>query len=192
MKLTPHSFFKGYFRDINLNLFFKYTDAGNNTDVQQAELNKLGFNTFGGYGEHRGDMFKDTYLEKGKKFTHLGIDINLSKGTLVYCPFDCEVVDLLIDKDIDIGWGVRVVLKKRDCEFLLVIGHLELDFIYPFRQKRFHENTILAKVGSRPTNGNVFEHIHVQAIKEENLKNFDGYGQIEDLINNPNPFEIEW
>ena len=195
MKLTPQSFFDGWFREINLNDFFKYSEiAGNDPAVKQAALTKLGFNTFGGYGEHRGYMFKDTYLAKDEKFIHLGIDINVPKGSFVYCPFECDVVDFLIDKDTDIGWGTRVVLKKRGSksDLRLVIGHLESDFIYPYRQKSFQHNAVLGMVGTWPTNGNVFEHIHVQAIKSENIKTFDGYGHKEDLINNPNPFEVEW
>jgi len=201
MKLNPNSFFNGYFEEINLNDFFRRNGTPCNPTYQQEALNKLKFNTWGGYGERRDYMFRGSYLTREQNFTHLGIDINIKAGTPVCCPFDCQVVDIFIDKDTDIGWGTRLILKKRNSKsnLLLVIGHLERDFIYPFRQRNFGKrknyflkDDCLGRVGKMPTNGNVFHHIHVQAIKSENIKTFDGYGFDCDLVKNPNPFKVEW
>jgi hypothetical protein len=50
----------------------------------------------------------------------------------------------------------------------------------------------LGFVGTYPTNGNVFQHLHIQCIRPEDIYAFDGYGFKKDLKNNPNPFEVNF
>lgn len=200
MKLNCNSFFDGDFEYLNLNEFylknqFSIIDTKNPSLIQDA-LNKLGKNTYGGYGEDRKDIWKGTYMDKTGKYIHLGIDINIKEGTSIYCPFDLHIIHYFKDTDTKIGWGGRLILQKypytKGIPFL-VLAHLEpKSILSPCYGNYFPKESILGKVGTWPTNGNTFNHLHVQVVYNLDLDNFDGYGNIEDLKNNPNPFEVEF
>jgi len=194
MKLNCNSFFDGEFKEITLNEFLetRHIHDTKNPELVQIELDKLGYNTFGGYGENRKEIFRGSYLELSGNYTHLGIDINVKKGTKVICPFDCEVVDVFIDTDVDIGWGGRVILRQSKALPYLVLGHFEPNSIINSPKSFFKKGEILGEVGTWPTNGNVFEHLHVQCVYYLLKTNLDGYGKPSDLLNNPNPFEVEF
>lgn len=87
MKLTPNSFFSDLkFQEIDLNYWFKEMGIfGNKPKEMETVLNKIHKNgekfTYGGYGENRRDMWKGTYIEKSRKYYHLGIDINVPAYT---------------------------------------------------------------------------------------------------------------
>jgi hypothetical protein len=192
MKITPNSFFDGDFYKINLNV---YLSNGGFKDCQKPEvaqrlINKLGRLTWGGYGENRKDIFQNSYLAKTGNFYHLGVDINVPKGTPVKAPFDCEVLQAWPDPDTDIGWGGRVILKASDWLPLLVLGHLhpkKLPFCRAYKQ-----GEVLGEVGTWPLNGNTFEHLHVQCIKHNKFDKFDGYGSLAQLRHNPDPMEVDF
>jgi hypothetical protein len=192
MKLNCNSFFDGEFKEINLNDFLSKTNIHDTKSPQlvQDELNKLGYNTFGGYGENRKDIFRGSYLEKTKTYFHLGIDINIKAGTPIKCPFDCFLYDVFIDTDTDIGWGGRIILKKNNKCPALILAHLNPEKM-PYKVI-YLKGDILGEVGTWPNNGNVFQHLHVQAVENLDVKKLDGYGHVEDLLNHPNPFEIEF
>jgi hypothetical protein len=194
MKLNCNSFFDGKFTEINLNEFFKDKDYNcKRPDLAQKDLDNLGYLTYGGYGENRCDMFKGSYLDKTENYIHLGIDINAPAGTSIICPFDCLLLSIFIDKDTDIGWGGRLILMRNFDLPLLVLGHLEPRRLILDNFKSFIKTgSFLGRVGTWPTNGNVFQHLHIQCIKIENVKDFDGYGTKKDLKDNPNPFEVEF
>ena len=195
MKLTPNSFFPGLdFKEINLNDFLKEKQLDYTNPAQiQNELDNLKYLTYGGYGENRKDIAKGSYLDETKNYIHLGIDINVPKGTPIYIPFYCKLVGFLQDTDTDVGWGQRIILKKDRSrnDFLLVLAHLDPKYICNFNCGILKQQ-LLGFVGTWPTNGNTFQHLHIQCIKQENINDFDGYGKKRDLKNNPNPFEIEW
>lgn len=198
MKINCNSFFDGYsFKEINLNDFLSNRgvfDAKHPELIQKMidESFTEGNASFGGYGENRKDMFHGTYLESTGNFIHLGIDINVHAGTPIRLPFDCYLAQVFVDTDVDVGWGTRVILETKS-PYLMVLGHLE-NGMYDILGNGFSKKKgeIIGKVGTWPRNGNVFEHLHVQMIKPENMKQFDGYGTIKDLIDNPNPFEVEF
>lgn len=196
MKINCNSFFDGDFKYVNLNDFYleniNQIPDTKNPELFQNCLNALGELTYGGYGENRKDLWKGTYLDEGEKYTHLGIDINVRAGTPIRLPFDCYLAQVFVDMDTDVGWGTRVILETKS-PYLMVLGHLE-NGMYDILGNGFakKKGEIIGKVGTWPRNGNVFEHLHVQMIKPENFKKFDGYGTVKDLIDNPNPFEVEF
>lgn len=200
MKLNCNSFFDGDFDYINLNDFYLQNkvlipDTKNPEQIQNA-LNSLKKNTYGGWAEDRKDIWKGTYMDEKQNYIHLGIDINVPAGTPIKCPFDAVVLSVFSDLDTHIGWGGRLILALRtDVEMklpFLVLGHLDPKGIIDTAFKKyFNKGEILGQVGTWPKNGNTFQHLHVQAIKIK-TRDFDGYGFIRDLANNPNPFEFDF
>lgn len=194
MKINCNSFFNGPFEYINLNSFYlKNKESISDTKnpfLIQIVLNSLNKNTYCGYAENRKNIWNGTYLDKNKNYIHLGIDINIRTGTEIKCPFDTKVVDIFTDTDIQIGWGGRIILQQNTDSPYLVLAHIEPTSL--IKKRFFEKGEVIGHVGIWPTNGNTFQHLHVQAVYDLDLNSFDGYGYIEDLINNPNPFEIEF
>ncbi len=197
MKLNCNSFFDGDFEYLNLNEFYlknqsSITDTKNPSLIQSA-LDSLGKYTYGGYGEDRKDIWKGTYMDKTGKYIHLGIDINVKVGTPIRCPFGLHVINIFNDTDTKIGWGRRLILQRHP--YGKGVPHLILAHLQPetmLMADFIPAGSILGRVGTWPTNGNTFNHLHVQMVYDLNLDNFDGYGNAEDLKNNPNPFEVEF
>lgn len=139
--------------------------------------------SYGGYMEDRSTLWKGSYLEQDQAFLHLGVDINVPSGTIVAASVEAEVLRIDDDRDENIGWGPRVMLRPRDRNVpVLVYAHLGRnvccnvgDLLQPAQ--------VFAEVGSPPTNGNVFPHVHVQAVTRayfrklltEDFVGFDGY-----------------
>lgn len=200
MKLDCNSFFDGEFEYLNLNEFYlknqsSIADTKNPSLIQDA-LNTLGKNTYGGYGEDRKDIWKGTYMDETGKYIHLGIDINVPYETPIKCPFDLNVIHIFKDTDTKIGWGGRLILKQKPYISgapYLVLAHIDPKslIISNLISNNFKKGEILGRVGTWPKNGNTFNHLHVQVVHNLDLNNFDGYGSLEDLKNNPNPFEID-
>jgi len=195
MRLNCNSFFDGDFDYINLNEFYLankvcITDAKIPSQIQDA-LNSLNKNTYGGWAEDRKDIWAGTYMDEKKNYIHLGIDINVKEGTEIKCPFDADLVDVFTDADTQIGWGGRLTLiDKYSSNPFLVLAHLDPNSLVV--KPRFNKGDVVGKVGTWPTNGNTFQHLHVQCVYDLNLTDFDGYGKPKDLLNNPNPFEVEF
>lgn len=196
MKLDCNSFFDGEFEYLNLNEFYLKNQSSiadtKNPSLIQTALDSLGKNTYGGYGEDRKDIWKGTYMDETGKYIHLGIDINVPYKTPIKCPIDCVLNEVFVDKDTNIGWGTRVILQPKGLSCFIVLGHLDSDIVTILGDGFIKsKGELLGYVGTWPTNGNTFNHLHVQVVCNLDLNNFDGYGSIEDLKNNPNPFEID-
>ena len=193
MRLNCNSFFDGDFNFINLNHFYlrhKHLIADNkNPQHLQQTLNTLGKNTYGGYAEDRRDIWHGSYLDNHQNYIHLGIDINIAAGFSIRCPFDANVVDIFTDTDTKIGWGGRLILKQNDSPYL-ILAHINPTTL--INKSFVKKGEYLGAVGTWPTNGNVFEHLHVQAVKHLNFNTLDGYGYVHDLHNNPDPFQIDF
>jgi len=205
MKLNCNSFFPEYkFEYLNLNEFY-LKNKNRITDTKRPELiqwhlntlhkelrekNGVWTETYGGYGEYRGDIWKGTYMDNEQIYVHLGIDINAIAGSPIVCPFDAEVIDIFTDADTKIGWGGRIILRQCKTLPYLVLGHIEPDSIK--HKTNFKKGEVVGEVGTWPTNGNTFQHLHVQCVYDLNINDFDGYGKPKDLLNNPNPFEVEF
>jgi len=187
MKLTCQSFFPGCnFEYLDLNQFYlrnkeRITDTKTPEQIQW-ELNALRqgddvwVETYGGYGENRKDIWKGTYLDEKKNYIHLGIDINAIWGTAIYCPFDAHVINYLNDTDTKIGWGGRIILQQIDSPSpFLILAHIEPNSLIT-NKTTFKKGDFLGMVGIWPTNGNTFQHLHVQCVKELDINNFDNLG----------------
>lgn len=193
MKIKPENFFQAgeTFKPFNLNELYlnNRTEMTNPSDPAQVQkvlaVNDLDNWTAGGYAEDRKDVWAETYLKGYGNFIHLGVDLNMRVWSTVLAPFDADIVDVYVDKDMSIGWGGRLILRRGDQ--YLVVAHLEPGTITGKLSVKAGEK--LACVGDWPNNGNTFQHVHIQVLKD--IKNpFDGYGSMNNLIGNP--FEVEW
>ena len=196
MRLNCNSFFDGDFDYINLNDFYLANkvlipDTKIPSQIQHA-LDSLNKKTYGGWAEDRKDIWAGTYMDEKKNYIHLGIDINVKEGTEVKIPFDADLVDIFTDTDTQIGWGGRMTFtdKYSNNTPFLVLAHLDPNSLV--NKQRFSKGEVIGRVGTWPTNGNTFQHLHVQVVKKLDLTNFDGYGYIKDLPNNPNPFQFDF
>src|SRR5438105_1028701 len=61
--------------------------------------------SYGGWQENRSTLWKDSYMEKEQRFTHLGVDFNVPAGTEVMAPRRMEIVWQDAGDDFDGGWG---------------------------------------------------------------------------------------
>lgn len=194
MKLNCNSFFDGKFEYLNLNDFYLQnksviTDT-KKPELIQSALDSLKKNTYGGYGEDRKDVWAGTYMDEHKNYIHLGIDINVKTGTEVKCPFNALVIDIFTDTDTKIGWGGRVTLVSvHKPSPMLVLAHLDPKSLN--NKRRYAKGEVIGRVGTWPTNGNTFHHLHVQAMNKL-TGGYDGYGFEKDLANSPNPFEVDF
>ena len=194
--LTPNSFFKSphyNFVNINLNQFFlvrrNFIPSVKDPKYLDNELKKLNIKTYGGYGENRKDIWKGTYLDENANYTHLGVDININRGSDLFCPFDAEVIDVFDDTDTKIGWGGRIIIRKDKDGPFIILAHLDPHTLTKKNYVKMGES--LGKIGTWPTNGNTFEHLHLQLRYTDDFDIMDGYGTEQELTNNPCPFTTE-
>ncbi len=145
--------------------------------------------SYGGWMEDRSFIWKGGYLEKDKKFNHLGIYINVPSGTEICADFKAEVVKTDDDYPLDGGWGPHVILKHLSKPIYILYAHLEEKNLCKIGDI-LESNTIFAKVGHAPINGNWFPHVHIQTIspdyydyleKNNGWENFDGYGFLNNI-----------
>lgn len=196
MKLTPNDFFHDHieYKKFDLNsLYLTHKELIPDARHPQYIHNVLVMtehdkSSYGGYGEDRKDVWAETYMKETGKFIHLGVDINRRFDTRVLAPFDAKVVDRITDTDIRIGWGGRLILENNGR--FLVLAHLNPDSLT--KDTVVRKGRRLGTIGTWPTNGNTFEHLHVQVINHTNFNSFDGYGFINELIDNPDPFDVEF
>jgi hypothetical protein len=151
-------------------------------------LRNLRMFTYGGYGENRKDVWNGTYLDETNGYFHLGVDINVYKNTPVFSPMDTKVIDVFTDTDTKIGWGGRVILQNEKNKPFIIMGHLDPISINVKKGQHLNTGELIGKVGTWPTNGNTFEHLHLQLRMTSDFDTMDGYGTESDLLNNPCPF----
>lgn len=196
MKINPCHFFDlpGVFSQFDLNTFYlKFShDIPNPRNPRQIQhvldLHGKGCYVYGGYGEDRKDVWAETYMKATGKFIHLGVDINMPRGTAIFSPFDAKIVDRMHDKDTKIGWGGRLILERNGKS--LVLAHLDPDSLT--QKSEIKSGEFLGTIGTFPSNGNTFEHLHIQVINHRKYDDFDGYGFVDELQDNPDPFKIEF
>ncbi len=178
------------FVPINLNQFYNKSNRSLSPIKDHVDFDKkikeLPFLTFGGYGENRKDMFKETYLAKHNSFIHLGVDINLSKGHGVFAPFQMEVLDIFKDTDTELGWGGRVIAKKVNTSGpFIIFAHLNPMSLTS--ETKLEKGERIGTIATWPENGNTFEHLHLQLTRSDDFASLDGYGHESDLSKNPCP-----
>lgn len=195
MYINANSFFPDRpFSYVDLNAWYLHyyqdsiVDTKNPWEVQHM-VNGLDGSTYGGYAEDRSALWKGTYLDETGGYIHLGIDINVPKNTPVLSPFDADIIDRYLDADDKIGWGGRLLLRNPKRK-LLLLAHMEPNTLT--LATKVKRGDVLGNVGTWPTNGNTFEHLHVQCVTTTDLKGLDGYGFYRDLLINPNPFYVNF
>lgn len=148
--------------------------------------------SYGGWMEDRSFIWQGSYLEKDQMFIHLGIDINAPAGTEVATDFKSKVVKVDNDYPLDGGWGPYVILKNLEQNIYFIYSHLDKNILCK-KGEILEKNTIFAKIGKAPFNGNWFSHLHIQSIdfkyyhnlEKNNLwEEFDGYGFKSDITLN--------
>lgn len=152
--------------------------------------------SYGGWMEDRSFLWRGHYLDEKKTYIHLGIDMNVLAGTEVAVNFDAIAVKTDNDYPEDGGWGTRVILKHGKKPVYLIFAHLDQN-VQCKAGDFLKAGQIFAMVGKPPSNGNWFEHMHLQAIQEDyynkleknNLwDELDGYGAEEDIALNAQRF----
>lgn len=149
---------------------------------------------YGGYMENRSFLWRESYLEKEKKFIHLGVDVYVPIGVPVRCPVPCRVLEVFNDKDNNGGWGTRVTVETD--RGIVVFAHL-CHFNNPrgYRVgRKYPAGLWLGLIGTPEQNGGWFPHLHLQGIRDKSLlnSNLDGYAKPGQNVKQdyPNPLEI--
>lgn len=162
------------------NLFPRLTKRGITTNplldpqtclrmVQDAHA-RLGIDhSYGGWFEDRRVLWKDSYLEKGQHWIHLGVDFNVPTGTNVAATWN-GVVEHVDDDTPEVGgWGPRVLIRLSEApNMILIFAHLGEIFCKPGTVLK--PGDVFATVGAPPNNGMWLPHVHVQAVDLRHYK----------------------
>ena len=102
---------------------------------------------------------------------HIGLDLSLAPGSPLHAPLD-GVVQGFEDADAHHDYGPVIVLRHRTddpdpVEFYSLYGHLTRDSLDGLRVGRsIAQGTVFARVGSAPSNGDWWAHVHVQLVTD--------------------------
>lgn len=102
---------------------------------------------------------------------HIGLDLSVMPGTPLFAPLD-GVVHGIEDADAHHDYGPLIVLRHQtdDAEpvaFYTLYGHLTRDSLDGLKPGQpIARGTEFARVGSAPTNGDWWAHVHVQLISD--------------------------
>lgn len=175
-----------FFPDFNFSYLNISKLMGSHFHARVDALTQNEIYTYGGYGEDRKELLKDTYLKKNVEVIHLGLDIQVPDKTDVVSPFSADVVSVFKDYDQDLGWGTQIILNDHCLDLYWIIGHLGRTTLIPTQE--ITKGQIVGVVGDKNTNGAVFTHIHVQVHPYKmNWQEVDGYGSLDDLNNTISP-----
>ena len=155
----------------------------------------------GGWLEPRHVLWRGSYLDEKETHIHLGIDINVPKGTPVAVNLDATVLRIDCDTPEEHGWGTRVIVQPHHAPVVLIYAHLSPAVRVQIGET-IRANTIIGDVGAPENNGGWFPHLHVQAVTtphykellKDDLRNLDGYGALNEqadlstLFPDPSPW----
>lgn len=102
---------------------------------------------------------------------HMGLDVSMEAGTPLFAPLD-GVVFGFEDADAHHDYGPVIVLRHRTTgdtavDFYTLYGHLTRDSLNGLViGQPIAKGQCFARIGSAPTNGNWWEHVHVQLITD--------------------------
>lgn len=154
-------------------------DGMGEAELDQAILQKLAaagaIAGVGGYLENR-SVYSDTELFQGdeERCIHIGVDVFMSAGTVVYAPFDGEVQSFA-NRQVSGDYGPVIILRHQldDFEFHSLYGHLSEDSLDGLSEgKTFAAGEKVAGIGPRQVNGNWPPHLHFQLIRD--MQNYWG------------------
>ena len=77
--------------------------------IVSLQKNKGAEYSYGGYLEDRSYFLRNCYNQMEKAFIHLGIDFNIPAETQVALLRRAKIVHIMKDKDMNGGWGERVL-----------------------------------------------------------------------------------
>lgn len=126
----------------------------------------------GGYGEAR-QFYRwlSGPTSPGSRTLHMGLDLSVEAGTSLYAPLD-GVVHAFEDAARRHDYGPLIVLRHEipgpePLTFHTLYGHLSRDSLEGLHLGMpVPRGTLFARVGSAPTNGDWWEHVHVQLITD--------------------------
>lgn len=184
------------FVNFNLNQFYlanKTKDSNvKNPLCLDTMIKKYPYTLYGGYGENRNGVFKGTRFDSFGYHHHLGVDINVPHGEVVISPCNATVVNVWLDINEKTGWGGRITLQTAVGKPYITLAHFDPESIRSLKVgETVQKRQFLGIVGTWPSNGNVFEHLHLQLHYQDNFDTMDGYGHEHELMNNPCPFTTE-
>ena len=119
--------------------------------------------SYGGWFEDRNTLWRESYLERGQHWIHLGVDFTVPVATKVAATWRATV-EWIDDDTPDVGgWGPRVIVRLKDTpNVVLIFAHLGKIFC---KQGTYLEpGDVFAEVGAPPNNGSWFPHLHIQAV----------------------------
>jgi 4-aminobutyrate aminotransferase-like enzyme/Ser/Thr protein kinase RdoA (MazF antagonist) len=126
----------------------------------------------GGYDEARLIYHWPHEPQGGEPRTvHIGVDISVATGTPLFAPLD-GTVHAFEDADAYHDYGPMVVLRHETTHqsplvFYTMYGHLTRDSLSTLAVgATIRRGEEFARVGSAPTNGNWWPHVHVQLITD--------------------------
>lgn len=140
--------------------------------------------TYGGFREDRSNIWKG--FEPVDTMIHLGIDIQVPRGTLVASITSGEIVDIFFDKTKFNGWGTKIIVKSNDKKYgdvHILYGHLTNPRVKTSAVVKAGD--ILAEIAPPETNGGWFEHLHLQIMDSSlntSIYEIDGYEFKKDSI----------
>ncbi len=126
----------------------------------------------GGYDEAR-VMYEwpDEPLSTERRTIHIGLDLSLPAGSPLYAPLDGTVYGFEF-ADAHHDYGPVIVLRHcttgdDPVEFFTLYGHLTRDSLDGLQVGRpVAKGQEFARIGSAPTNGDWWPHVHVQVITD--------------------------
>lgn len=124
----------------------------------------------GGYGEdrliyHRNPLFSG---EKGDRTIHLGIDVWVPAGTIIYAPVNSWVHSFRDNRKFG-DYGATIILEHHlnDVTFYTLYGHLSRASLEGMEEgMEILKGSDFAKVGSPEENGHWPPHLHFQLIND--------------------------
>ena len=126
----------------------------------------------GGYGEARLIYhWPHEPAQREPRTIHIGLDLSLASGSPLYAPLD-GTVHGFEDADHYHDYGPLIVLRHvttgdHPQEFFTFYGHLTRDSLHGLHVgKAIRRGEEFARIGSAPTNGHWWAHVHVQLVTD--------------------------
>jgi murein DD-endopeptidase MepM/ murein hydrolase activator NlpD len=177
----------------------KFTEIDFLTTKVTKDTKPFPYFTYSPFGEDRKPIWPGTYLTDLPEAIHLGRDIQLPAGTLIYAPVGAShgiVMDIWDDTDLNVGWGRRIDILDPSNNRYWIIGHLDRAMESDVKVgQEVSDLTIIGQVGSLLFNGYTFPHIHLQTCDFKHViktdpRKIDGYGTKADLEIFDDPFKF--
>lgn len=138
---------------------------------------------YGGYLEDRSKLLTGSYLEKEKKFLHLGVDFSVPTKTPVAATFNGRVVHIDNDFPEEHGWGTRIIIWDLQSNVHFIFAHLDRT-VSVKKDGHVKPGEVIGTIGAPPINGGWWPHLHLQVMTPSTyadalavgFEKLDGYG----------------